>query len=101
MSNQFTSSARRQQRREHQAPSALADFPLAFGKYRNVPLSKIPTSYLRWMERTEGVPDADRWVAGQYLRAVAQRRRRRPGRRRGPGQPQETTTPALGSAPPV
>jgi len=82
---------RRQQRRKHQAPSALATFPLSFGKYRNVPLSQIPTDYLRWMVRTESIPDADRWAAGQYLRAVAGPCQRRPA------HPQETTTPAAGT----
>jgi hypothetical protein len=91
---QFTLSGHHRQRRKHQAPSALATFCLAFGKYRNVPLAKIPRSYLRWM-LTANVPDADRWAAERYLQAVAPPRRHRPGRR------QETTTPVSGTTAPV
>jgi len=69
--HQSTSSSDRRQRRKHRAPSALATFPLSFGRYRNVPLSKIPTDYLRWMVRTDSVPDVDRWAAERYLQAVA------------------------------
>jgi uncharacterized protein (DUF3820 family) len=94
---QFTLSGHHRQRRKHQAPSALATFPLSFGRYRDVPLSKIPTSYLRWMVRTESIPDVDRWAVQQYLQAVATPRRHRRGRRQEPGHRQETTTPAGGT----
>ena len=51
--HQSTSSARRRQRREHRAASALATFPLSFGKYRNVPLARFPDRILRWMLTAE------------------------------------------------
>jgi uncharacterized protein (DUF3820 family) len=93
--SQCIPSGRRRQRRKDRARSALATFCLAFGKYRNVPLAKVPTDYLLWMVRTEGVPAADRWAAGQYLRAV------RRHRRQGPGRPREATTPAAGATAPA
>lgn len=73
---QSTRPARRKQRRKPRAPSALQSFPLSFGKYRNVAIAQIPRSYLRWMAQADNVPDADRWAAEQFLRAVAG-----PGRR--------------------
>ena len=45
--SQSTLSPRRQQRPTYRAPSALATFCLAFGRYRNRPLEQIPRSYLR------------------------------------------------------
>jgi uncharacterized protein (DUF3820 family) len=72
--------AHRRQRREHWAASALATFPLSFGRYRNKPLAEIPQSYLRWA-LTANVPDADRWAVQQFLQTTAMPRRRRPGRR--------------------
>jgi hypothetical protein len=44
-------------------------------------LSAVPTSYLRWMLTANSIPDADRWAADQFLRAVGSRRGHRPGRR--------------------
>ena len=95
--NQSTPSARCRQRRKHGAPSALSTFPLSFGRYRNVPLSRIPAAYLRWLVTAENIPDGDRWAAERYLEAVATRRRRRPGRRHPPGRLQESTTPTAGT----
>jgi hypothetical protein len=94
--DQSTSSSRGQQRRERQAPSALATFPLSFGRYRNVPLARIPPSYLRWM-LTADVPDVDRWAVERYLQAVAPPRQRRPGRHQTLGHLPKTTTLAAGT----
>ena len=66
-------------RKCNRAASALATFPLSFGKYCNVPLARIPRSYLRWMLRVN-VPDTDRWAVGRYLQEVAGPRQHRPGR---------------------
>ncbi len=71
--------AGRRQRREVAASSALCSFPLSFGRYRDVALAQIPRSYLRWMLQADNVPDADRWAAEQFLRAVAGPRRRHVG----------------------
>lgn len=67
MTIQSNPSGRRRQRRKHRTRSMLATFPLSFGRYRNVPLSQIPRTYLRWMLTAKGVPDADRWAVGRYL----------------------------------
>ena len=65
---------RRRQRKVRTA--ALATFPLSFGRYRNVPLRRIPADYLRWLLSAENIPPADKWAVEQFLK------RPRPGGRR-------------------
>lgn len=78
----------RWQRRRRKAKLTLCRFPLSFGRYRNLPLSKVPVDYLHWMLTAENTPYADRWAAKQYLDLVTESRRR-------PGRPQESTTPTV------
>jgi uncharacterized protein (DUF3820 family) len=100
--NQSILSARWRQRPKRDVISALATFPLSFGRYRNVPLARIPASYLRWLVKAENVPEADRWAALRYLKAIPAPRGRRSERRHSSGRIQKTTASsaaAIGAGP--
>lgn len=65
--NRKSNHSHRGRQRPH---DVLATFPLSFGRYCGKPLAVIPRSYLNWVLKADGVPDADVWAVKRFLAAA-------------------------------
>ncbi len=59
----------RRKPRKRPRKARFGDFPLGFGRFVGRPIATVPPDYLDWALKARGVPAADKWAIGQWLRS--------------------------------